>query len=540
MTRTAEANTLKTEISPRLDRGGVVYQIYPMSFCDSNGDGIGDIPGIISKLDYIAALGASAIWLSPVYKSPNEDNGYDISDYRDINPQYGTLSDMDRLISEAKARGIGIVMDLVVNHTSREHAWFQMSRQRIEPYTDYYIWRDRPNNWTSFFAEDCWEFDDVRGQYYLHLFAKGQPDLNYHNPRVASEVEDILRFWLDRGVAGFRCDVVNILWKDSLDNGKKKLFLVGSENYLTRPGTLDLLRRFHDDVLAPAGAFTVGESVFSTPLDAQKLCDRRLDMIFSFEHMECDQVLVKWFKTRFRPKRLFDTLVKWQSGLDWNANYFDNHDQPRSVSRFGDGSPTSAKALATLLFGLRGTTFVYQGQELGMRNFDFRGMDALKDVESFNVDRLAKKLGFPKNLRWNLIRRTSRDNARTPMHWNSEKNAGFSSGNPWISVTGDYREINAAAETEDPGSVFFYYKKLIALREESDALRIGTFRPLEIGRRAMVFERASGTDAACVAVNLSKKSTRVKETGEVVLANFSAKDFDGTLPPFGAVIFKRT
>jgi oligo-1,6-glucosidase len=411
---------------------GVVYQIYPRSFQDSNGDGIGDIPGIISRLDEIAALGVRAVWLSPVYKSPQIDNGYDISDYCDIDPIFGTMTDMERLIAEAKKRNIGIVMDLVVNHSSAEHEWFQKSRRRTEPYSNYYIWRKgktngkRPNNWTSFFMEDAWEFDELRGEYYLHLFHKKQPDLNYRNPLVMEEVKKILRFWLDKGIAGFRCDVINILWKASLDDGRKSIMLTGLEHYKTREGNHEILRQFRQEVLDNYDCFTVGEAAMVTLEEARLLSNperRELDMVFYFDHLEVDRRFARFVPKKFRAGELLRRLAKWQQNLDWNALYLENHDQSRIVSHYGDdrgagerNSPweRSAKLFATLLFTLRGTPFIYQGEEIGMTNFDFSGLDEVKDIETHNLNRLMKKFLFPPRLRWKWLSLSSRDNSRTP------------------------------------------------------------------------------------------------------------------------------
>ena len=410
-------------------KDAIIYQIYPRSFQDSNGDGIGDIPGIISRLDHLQELGVDAIWLSPVYKSPNADNGYDISDYREINPEYGSMEDMEELIAQAKSRGIRILMDLVINHTSTDHYWFRRSRDRTSPYADYYYWSHGgpdgalPNNWTGFFGEECWEFDPQRCEYYLHLFAKSQADLNYHNPAVLEEVKDILRFWLDKGVAGFRCDVINVLWKESLGSGKKRLALTGQERYISQEENHRILRQLRE-VLDEYQAFTVGETVFVTPQQARDLCAperRELNMVFSFQHMECDQYYVKWLKRKFRPKVFFDCLTRWQRELDWNALYLENHDQPRSIPRFGSVRywKESGKLLATLLLTLRGTPFLYQGQEIGMLDFDFQRIRQLNDVESKNVDRLLRRFHVPQKLRWRIISRTSRDNARTPFQWDN-------------------------------------------------------------------------------------------------------------------------
>lgn len=526
-------------------KDAIIYQIYPRSFQDSNGDGVGDIPGIISRLDHLRELGVGAIWLSPVYRSPDADNGYDISDYCDIDPRYGTMEDMDRLIAEAKARGIRIIMDLVINHTSTEHEWFQKSRRRIDPYTDYYYWADgrgnkKPNNWTGFFGEDTWQWDEERGQYYLHLFARSQADLNYHCPGLLEEIKKILRFWLDRGVAGFRCDVINILWKDSLASSRKKLALTGSEHYLSLEGTHEILRQLHE-VLAEYDAFTVGETVFVTPKLAHDLCDKsrkELTMVFAFEHMECDQYFLKWFKRDFRPKVFFDCLVKWQKELDWNTIYLENHDQPRSIPRFGSlNYPLeSGKLLATLVLTLRGTPFLYQGQEFGMLDFDFTQLSQLDDVESHNVDRVLRSLHVPESLRWKIIRRTSRDNARTPVQWDATENAGFTTGKPWLGVNGNYKTINLAAQESDPNSLWSWYKDLSALRRDSQVLRRGSFIPLETGDQVFAYRREKDGRQLTVILNFSDSPAAVTYQGELVRSNYDRRGFDGSLSPWEAVI----
>ena len=539
-----------TQQSPQWWKEQVVYQIYPRSFRDSNGDGIGDIPGIISKLDVLSDLGVGVLWLSPVYCSPNEDNGYDISDYREINPEFGTMADMERLIAEAGKRNIRIVMDLVINHTSKEHAWFVKSRNKKSPYRDYYIWRPGkgkgkpPNNWSSFFAEDCWEFDAQNGEYYLHLFARGMPDLNYHNPRVIEEIKDILRYWLDKGVAGFRCDVINVIYKTSLEDGKEKLILTGSEHYISQPGCHEILRQLRREVLDHYDCFTVGETVFVTPQMGRDLCAperRELDMIFSFEHMETDQIVVKWFKTRFRPQKFARVIAKWQQSLAWNANYLENHDQPRSVSRFGDNGrywEKSAKLLATMLLTLRGTPFLYQGQEIGMTNFDYTSLEQIRDVESHNVYRLAKRLHFPQSYRWRMIQRTGRDNARTPMQWDNTKNAGFTAGMPWIGVNANYNRINMAAQMEDQDSVRSYYKRLIALRRSAPALLYGDFTPLVMGKRLFAYRRALEGTTYTVLLNFSKQTVRAAFAGKPVFSNYPIEEYGGSLRPYEAVILK--
>jgi oligo-1,6-glucosidase len=523
-----------------------VYQIYPMSFCDSNGDGMGDIPGIISKLPYIKSLGVGILWLSPVYRSPGEDNGYDISDYCDIDPKFGTLADMDELIQKANVLGLKIVMDLVINHTSNQHFWFQKSRRREAPYEDYYIWRDGrgkrpPNNWSSFFGGGAWTFDDFRGQYYLHLFAKGQPDLNYRNPAVIEAVEGVMDFWLSRGVSGFRCDVINLLWKDSMKNGFPKGALVGSEYYISRPGCHALLQRFRRNVLSKYDCFTVGETVFVSPKKARELTDPargELDMVFSFEHMNADCFLVKWLPRKFSPQRFFKSLIKWQKELPWNAVYFENHDQPRSVTRFGDNSPASAKAILTLLLTLRGTPFVYQGEELGMTNFDFTGMDDIQDVESKNMVPTLKKLGLNDKQIFRRMQHASRDNARTPMQWTSGPEGGFTTVTPWLKVNGNHTRINAEAEDNDPDSVLNWFRALMAYRNGSDVLKQGRFRLISREKSWMILERRLGNEKVVVAVNWSPKTARLPLIGNPVLSTHGTKMVDCQLQPWEAVLIE--
>ena len=540
-------------------KNAVIYQIYPRSFADSNGDGIGDIPGIISKLDHLQDLGINVIWLSPVYASPNEDNGYDISDYLSIHPDYGTMDDFDELVREAKARGISIVMDLVINHTSTEHEWFQKSRQGIEPYKNYYYWSDTwagtPNNWTGFFGGSCWEKDDVRGASYLHLFAPHQADLNFHEPKVFEEVEKILRFWLEKGVRGFRCDVINVLYKDNLANGKKKLVLTGSEHYLSLPGTHDILHKIHK-ILAEYDAFTVGETVFVDTKEANLLTAperEELNMVFGFEHMEIDQVIVKWFHTKFHWDKFIQTLARWQKEVPWNSLYFENHDQPRSVSRFGSKQypEASAKLLATLLLTLRGTPFIFEGQEIGMRNFDFETMEEIRDVESLNIYGLLSKAHVPARLKWYMIRNVSRDNARTPMQWDDSAFAGFmnvaadaqeDAAEPWLGINRNYKEINVKAQLEDPTSVLHYYKKLIRFRKEQEDLLEGDFELLAGTARYTLYRRGS----LYVLLNHNDAPLKMKAVRKLLPSTFEVlfsthedgADPDGVLAPWQAVILR--
>ena len=527
----------------------IIYQIYPMSFCDSNGDGIGDLPGIISRLDYLQRLGVGALWLSPVYPSPNKDNGYDISDYCEIHPNYGTLADMDRLIAEAKKRDIRIIMDLVINHTSDRHEWFQKSRRREEPYTDFYIWRKgekgkKPTNWGSFFGEDCWEYDEVRGEYYLHLFAKEQPDLNYHNEKVIATIEDVMRFWLDRGVAGFRCDVINIIYKETIKNGRWRPALTGCEYYLSTPGCHRVLHRLNRDVLSRYDAFTVGETVFVTPKMADDLVNpqrEELCTVFSFEHMETDCFKIKWFLRKFKPDRFFACLTKWQNALPWNTVYFENHDQPRSVSRYGNDAEyhdQSAKALATLLLTLRGTPFLYEGEEIGMTNFDFPDMDKVRDVESINIWNMGKRLHLPYGLRWRMIKTKSRDNARTPMQWDDSINGGFSAGTPWLSVNGNYPRINVKRQEDDLGSVLSYYRQLIAFRNGSRVLQEGDFTELYRKNGIYAYRRACDGEALTVVISLAEVERKNPASGEVVCSNYGRETAPARLAPYEALVLR--
>ena len=527
----------------------IIYQIYPMSFCDSNGDGIGDLPGIISRLDYLQRLGVGALWLSPVYPSPNKDNGYDISDYCEIHPNYGTLADMDRLIAEAKKRDIRIIMDLAINHTSDRHEWFQKSRRREEPYTDFYIWRKgekgkKPTNWGSFFGEDCWEYDEVRGEYYLHLFAKEQPDLNYHNEKVIAAIEDVMRFWLDRGVAGFRCDVINIIYKEAIKNGRWRPALTGCEYYLSTPGCHRVLHRLNRDVLSRYDAFTVGETVFVTPQMADDLVNpqrEELCTVFSFEHMETDCFKIKWFLRKFKPDRFFACLTKWQNALPWNTVYFENHDQPRSVSRYGNDAEyhdQSAKALATLLLTLRGTPFLYEGEEIGMTNFDFPDMEKVRDVESINIWNMGKRLHLPYGLRWRMIKTKSRDNARTPMQWDDSINGGFSAGTPWLSVNDNYPRINVKRQEDDPGSVLAYYRQLIAFRNGSRILQEGDFTELYRKNGVYAYRRACDGEALTIVISLAEGERKNPASGEVVCSNYGRETAPARLAPYEALVLR--
>ncbi len=527
-------------------KSSTVYQIYPRSFCDSDGDGVGDIRGIISKLDYLGGLGIDVIWLSPVYKSPNDDNGYDISDYKDIQPELGTMEDFDELLREARARGIRIIMDLVINHTSDEHEWFQRALRGEEKYKNYYVIKKGrgdgglPNNWGNFFADCPWEpfGDPVNNEYYLHLFSKKQPDLNWDNPEVYEEIKEIMHFWLDKGVSGFRCDVINVIHKRSYADGKKRLALTGKEHYISTEGTHKILADLRRDVMDNYDAFTVGETVMvDVPMARDLAAPERgeLDMVFAFEHMECDQIGVKWFKTRFKPKKLMRTLTKWQTGLGWNTCYLENHDQPRSVTRFtrgGEYRKAGAKMLLGLIFSLRGTPFVYQGEEIGMTNGAFDSLDEIMDIESHNVDKMARSLGIINPFRWRLIKKTSRDNARTPMQWTGEVGAGFTSGKPWLKINPNYTEVNVERDSSDPDGVIAFFKKINSYKKNSDTLKFGDFSEIYSGRNVYAFKRTYEGESLVALFNFSTRKSRVPLgiSGEAVISNYSGKLTEKLLP----------
>jgi oligo-1,6-glucosidase len=492
---------MKVPRDPAWWKSAVVYQIYPRSFADSSGDGIGDLAGIIGRLDYLRALGVDVIWLSPVYRSPQADNGYDISDYRDIDPLFGTLAEFDALLAKVHEHGMKLVMDLVVNHTSDEHPWFVESRSsRFNPKRDWYIWRDahegsEPNNWGSFFTGSAWAWEQVTGQYYLHLFDSKQPDLNWDSPQVRKAVQDIMVWWLDRGVDGFRMDVINFISKtDGLPDAPAipgHPFVIAFEEFADGPHVHDYLAEMTREVFGRRdGEFmTVGEMPAVTPEQARLYTDPargELDMVFQFEHMAVDQSPTNKFDYRGLDLVVLKrSLHRWQAALadtGWNSLYWNNHDQPRVVSRFGDDAPdywaASAKALATILHGMRGTPFVYQGEELGMTNYPFRIPQDHKDLEAVNYYNHVVESGGDESAALAGLAKISRDNARTPMQWDAGPNAGFTSADPWLPVNPNYTWLNAAAQIDATDSVFAHYQALIRLRHESAILVDGDFTPL--------------------------------------------------------------
>lgn len=476
----------------------VVYQIYPRSFKDSNGDGIGDIPGIIEKLDYIKDLGVDIIWLSPVYRSPNVDNGYDISDYKDIMEEFGTMEDMDELIYQMHKRGLKLMMDIVINHTSDEHEWFKRSCRGEEPYTDYYIWKKGknggpPNNWGSYFGGSAWEYCESRDAYYLHMYAKKQPDLNWENPKVREEVKKMMIWWLEKGVDGFRLDVINLIAKDQRfpDGEKKPGAPFGNMIPYTHnvPKVHKFLKELNRDVFSKYPIVTVGETLETTAEDGKKYAgfnEHELNMIFTFEHMNVDNgENSKWSDERFRLTKLKEIMNRWQTelqGIAWNSLYWNNHDQPRVVSRFGndrDFWSRSAKMLGTCLHMMQGTPYIYQGEEIGMTNCSFENIQQYEDVESVTAFRQHTELmGEDPNYMMRCIRKKSRDNARTVMQWDAGPFGGFGTNGVWFALNPNYKQINVGSQVEDKDSILNYYKKLIQLRKKYPIIVYGDYEPL--------------------------------------------------------------
>ena len=545
----------------------VVYQIYPRSFCDSNGDGIGDLNGIRSKLDYLQNLGINVIWLSPVYKSPNDDNGYDISDYRDIMDDFGTMDDFDALLKEAHEHGIKIVMDLVVNHTSDEHKWFIESRSsKNNSKRDYYIWREprngkEPNNWGSCFSGSAWQFDETTGMYYLHCFSKKQPDLNWDNPKVRDEVFDMMTWWCDKGIDGFRMDVISMISKvEGLPDGK---VWPGSKygdlaNTTNGPHVHDYLKEMNKRVLSKYDIMTVGECAGVTIDEAKKYASddqTELNMVFQFEHMGLDyDENGKWTTKRFYLPDLKENLSKWEYELEgkaWNSLYWDNHDQPRIVSRLGDETPQSAKCIATILHMMKGTPYVYQGEELGMTNCRFGKIENCRDIEVINAYK--DIVGSGKRTEDDFMKAVEakgRDNARTPMQWDSSENAGFTTGKPWIMVNPNYEKINAKAEVDDEDSVYNYYKKLINIRRNSDWSDIIVYGEYELldpkDENVFVYLRKLNNKTLLVICNVSSKETEYRvpvdfkdEAALLISDNENVKlQKDIKLPPWFAGVWE--
>lgn len=547
----------------------VVYQIYPRSFCDSNGDGIGDLNGITGKLDYLKELGIDVIWLSPVYKSPNDDNGYDISDYQAIMDEFGTMEDFDRMLATAHEKGIKIMMDLVVNHTSDEHKWFIESRKSTDnPYRDYYIWRPAkedgslPNNWGSCFSGPAWEYDKTTDMYFLHLFSKKQPDLNWDNPAVRQDVFDMMNWWLKKGVDGFRMDVISLISKEPGLPDKEP----GINGYATfnvsanGPHVHEYLQEMRQKALNNADTITVGECSGVTLEEAKKYArsdEKELNMVFQFEHMDVDsdEKAGKWTTRKMDLRNLKKILTRWQKGLQdiaWNSLYWENHDQPRSVSRFGNDSDEyreiSAKMLATCIHMMQGTPYVYQGEELGMTNCPFNTLDNFRDLESINAfHELTEQGKMTEEDMMAAIGYKGRDNARTPMQWDDSAYAGFSTATPWIMVNPNYTKINAKDQINREDSVFKYYQKLIKLRHESELIVYGTYDLiLDDDKDIYAYIRTLDDEKLIVYCNFSENTREVElpeefTNGKVLISNYiDAKvNHKITLRPYEAIVIQK-
>jgi len=554
----------------------VVYQIYPRSFCDSNGDGVGDLQGIIRKLDYLKELGIDVIWLCPVYRSPNDDNGYDISDYRDIMPEFGTLADWEELLAGMHRRGINLVMDLVVNHTSDEHPWFIESRSSQDsPYRDYYVWRPpkdgrEPNNWVSHFSGSAWQYDEATGEYYLHLFSPKQPDLNWENAAVRREVYDLMCFWLDKGIDGFRMDVINMISKtpglpDATPVTSDR-YQYGGEHFLNGPRLLEFLAEMKAEVLSKYDILTVGETPGVTTQHALGLTDAQdgaLSMVFQFEHMHLDaapeagssrRTIRKWRLTELK-----QIMSRWQRDLEgrgWNSIYLGNHVQPRPVSRFGDDGPyrvESAKMLATFVHMLQGTPYVYQGEEIGMTNVAFETIDDYRDIQTLNLYReMVDEKGLSPEELMPIVHAKSRDNARTPMQWDAGPNAGFTTGTPWIKVNPNYTEINVEQSLADPNSVFYYYRELIQLRKANPVIVHGAYDLLLDDDEAIyAFTRTLAHDRLLIILNFTGDTPVFSLPGDLkfsgkalLISNYPVDEAQPlramTLRPYEARVYRLT
>ncbi|WP_226641855.1 glycoside hydrolase family 13 protein [Mesobacillus subterraneus] len=547
----------------------VIYQIYPRSFMDSNGDGIGDIPGIISKLDYLKELGVDVIWLSPVYQSPNDDNGYDISDYREIMDDFGTMADWELLLKEMHDRGLKLIMDLVVNHSSDEHQWFIESRKsKDNPYRDYYIWRPgkdgkEPNNWQSTFSGSAWQYDENTDEYFLHIFSKKQPDLNWENPKLRHEVYDMMKFWLDKGIDGFRMDVINFISKvDGLPdapNPDGKNYVSGSKYFMNGPKIHDFLQEMHREALADYNVMTVGEMPGVNVEQAKLYTDdsrNEVNMVFQFEHVDLDSGPGgKWDLKPLKLTDLKNNFTKWQTGLEdigWNSLYLNNHDQPRMVSRFGNDQQyrvESAKMLATFLHMLKGTPYIYQGEEIGMTNVRFDSIDEYKDIETLNMyDEKVKQNGEEPEKVMESIYVKGRDNARTPFQWDESEHGGFTTGIPWIQVNPNYKEINANQAVADEKSIYHYYRKLIQLRKEQPVIVHGRYDILvSDDEKIYVYTRTFESQKLLVLLNFSDEEQSFGvplelqgKKSEILISNYEASEGYGaevSLRPYEAIVY---
>ncbi|MBS5222785.1 MAG: alpha-glucosidase [Lactobacillus gasseri] len=546
----------------------IVYEAYVQSFNDSDGDGIGDLPGLIEKLDYIKNLGANVIWLTPIFKSPLVDNGYDIADYEAINPIYGSMNDFKKLLQQAHERDLKIVMDLVVNHTSDQHKWFKESKKnRNNKYSDYYIWRDpkedgsAPTNLGSAFGGSAWTYVPERNQYYLHLFAKQQPDLNWNNPQVRNDIYHMMKFWLDMGVDGFRMDSISFISKPSKfedapleDNKEYGAYYYGSAN---GPHIHEYLREMNQKVLSKYDVISIGETPHTTAREARLFVEpdrHELDMVFQFEHMHVDYgEFGRYSDITFKMSDLRNSMTSWQNDLSWNSNYLGNHDQPRIVSRFGNDLKyrrESAKMLAMVSLLQKGTPFIFQGEEIGMTNLHIKNIDELKDLEAHNIYSFLKSKGISDKDALKMVNRKTRDNARTPMQWNKEQNAGFSSGNPWIEVNPNYLEINVKKDLQDPNSIYRFYQKLLKLRNNNQVLLDGNY-DLITPEDSAIFAYTRSSDKDKVVIICSFVPYKVKyelpedfvNKNKVILSNYDDREDMASntiyLRPYEGVVIKR-
>ena len=509
----------------------VVYQIYPKSFYDTNGDGIGDLKGIISKLDYLKGLGIDVIWLTPIYSSPQKDNGYDISDYYNIYEPYGTMEEFQRLLDEVHKRDLKLIMDIVVNHTSVEHEWFEKSKNREKGYEDFYIWKDpvngkEPNNWLSKFGGTAWEYCQERKQYYLHLFDKSQADLNWENELLRKEIYKMINWWLEKGVDGFRLDVINLISKDQKflddDCSGKEMLPDGRKYYTDGPRIHEFLKEMNKEAFYDSTLLTVGE-MSSTSLENcvrySNPDEKELSMVFSFHHLKVDYPNgEKWTKAPFDFIQLKKILSKWQTGMyegnGWNALFWNNHDQPRAVSRFGNDSKyhdESAKMLCLVAHGLQGTPYVYQGEEIGMTNPLFNEINEYRDIETYNAYKMKKESGMKEEEILDILKQKSRDNSRTPVQWNSEKNSGFTDGTPWINIASNYKEINVDKALDNRNSIYYFYKKMIKLRKEERLLIEGKYEDIDIeDRNVYIYKRFLENEELLIIANFYEKEHTVK------------------------------
>ena len=546
----------------------VVYQIYPRSFMDSNGDGIGDLNGITEKLEYLKELGIDVIWLSPVYQSPNDDNGYDISDYQAIMEEFGTMEDYDRMLARAHELGIKIMMDLVVNHTSDEHAWFVESRKSVDnPYRDFYIWRKgkdgkEPNNWGSCFSGSAWKYDPQTDMYFLHLFSKKQPDLNWDNPKVRDQVFEMMNWWCEKGIDGFRMDVISLISKpEGLPDGIPGETGYADSGCANGPHVHEYLKEMNRKVLSHYDLITVGEAAGVTLEEAKKYANAdgsELNMVFQFEHIgggpEADNHYGKLDSHKMPLPVWKKILSRWQTGLEgkaWNSLFLSNHDQPRSVSWFGNDSEQyreiSAKMLGTCLHMMQGTPYVYQGEELGMCNAYFDQLEDYRDIESLNAYKeLTETCGVSHEEMMGYLKRISRDNARTPMQWDDSANAGFTTGTPWIKVNSNYKTVNAKQQTTDPDSVFSYYKELIRLRHENDIIVYGEYELLEPQNEELfIYTRSWNNEQLMVLCNFTEKdivipaavTAQIPADAQILISNYVG-NLESVLRPYEARVYR--